>query len=498
MNEAHRSEREQMAGEQTVAEMPSRLVESWRRCEGYGVSLDAVEPVFTGSVDDESLFYESGHQVLAGLQETLAEEPVSLMLTDPYGLVLNRICGERGLVRALDRVYLAPGFDYSEREAGTTGLGLALADRAPSLVSADDHYATPLWGYTCAAVPVEDPVSGDLVGCVNLTTWSQRSYNLLLALAQTAAGNTQALMLARGRGRRPRPAPRGGVFHVRPAGSYGTDADVELSPAWRAASVAVRAALAAGRGVCVTGEQGVGKTTLLAAAYATVRPHDRILAARPPPPQDLRSWLSLWTPELDKPYTSIVVGHVDRLSSWVATELADIFAACGGTESSGGQQRPGIAVTAEVSGGIPGPLSEMVDVFVELPALRHRPDDIPPLVQHFGRQRRGHKTVFTSAAMRVLSAFHWPGNLAQLRDVVHAAVSRSEIVDVGDLPPEVFSGAGHKLTRIETLERDEIVRCLATPGVTVTQAAVELGMSRATLYRRISQYGLRTLLDETG
>ncbi len=124
-------------------------------------------------------------------------------LTDSEGLVLSRTCGERSLLRALADVYLAPGFSYAERDTGATGLGLALADRAPSLVRADEHYCTALWGYTCAAVPVTDPVTGELVGSVNLTTWAQQSANLLLALAQTAAGSTAALMLARGRGRTP-------------------------------------------------------------------------------------------------------------------------------------------------------------------------------------------------------------------------------------------------------------------------------------------------------
>ncbi|MCW2508627.1 MAG: Sigma54 specific transcriptional regulator, Fis family, partial [Modestobacter sp.] len=41
------------------------------------------------------------------------------------------------------------------------------------------------------------------------------------------------------------------------------------------------------------------------------------------------------------------------------------------------------------------------------------------------------------------------------------------------------------------LERDEILRCLTQPGTTAVQAAAELGLSRATLYRKIAQYGLK-------
>ena len=99
------------------------LLASWQRSEDYGVSLETVDPVFTGTYDTESLFFECGSEVLADLHATLGDEPVSLMLTDADGLVLNRLSGDRALLRALDDVHLAPGFAYSEREVGTNGLG---------------------------------------------------------------------------------------------------------------------------------------------------------------------------------------------------------------------------------------------------------------------------------------------------------------------------------------------------------------------------------------
>ena len=132
----------------TRSDVSCRLMASWQRSEEYGVSLDDVDPVFSGTIDQSSLFYDSGREVLASLHRTLAAEPVSLMLTDADGLVLNRLSGDTSLLRALDRVHLAPGFSYAERVVGTTGLGLALADRAPSLVR--PRSTTPSG---CAATP---------------------------------------------------------------------------------------------------------------------------------------------------------------------------------------------------------------------------------------------------------------------------------------------------------------------------------------------------------
>ncbi len=59
-----------------------RVRASWRRSEHYGISTDRIDPAFTGSVDTGSLFYECGLEVLTGLQATLANEPLSLMIAD--------------------------------------------------------------------------------------------------------------------------------------------------------------------------------------------------------------------------------------------------------------------------------------------------------------------------------------------------------------------------------------------------------------------------------
>jgi transcriptional regulator of acetoin/glycerol metabolism len=67
---------------------------------------------------------------------------------------------------------------------------------------------------------------------------------------------------------------------------------------------------------------------------------------------------------------------------------------------------------------------------------------------------------------------------------------RAEVIDVRDLPAEVLSATTRRLTRIEAFEREEIVRVLSRPGVSMREAVEELGMSRATIYRKLAQYGI--------
>ena len=471
-----------------VAAGSERLSASWLRSQEYGVSREHVDPVFTGSLDDESLFFSCGREVLSDLHRTLIDEPVSLMLVDAEGLVLNRMSGDSSLLRALDSVHLAPGFAYSEREAGTNGLALALADRAPTVVRHEEHYSLSLGDYTCAAVPVLDPVTGRLEGAVNLTTRSPYPGALLLALAQSAAGTTAALMLARSSGQRPRPAPRGQVFRVETEPGSGTLQ--ELSRAWTDALAQSEAALAAGRVVAAVGEPGAGRATLLAQAQRRAAPRSRILSASTPAPDDVEAWLALWSPELGKPHTAVVVRGVDALPAWAAQRLHALVADVARPPTGDSPSAATMSLTAERFEDIPAPLAALVETVVHVPPLRERPDDVLPLARHASRRARGRDIDFTPAAVRALGNCGWPGNVDQLVRVVRSAAARAERIDVRHLPVDVVSEAPRRLSRLELVERDEISRVLGRPGVTVRVAAEELGLSRATLYRRLSQYGL--------
>jgi hypothetical protein len=461
-----------------------RVRASWARSERYGVSPEAVEPVFSGAQLTDSLFYECGAEVLGRLHGTLVNEPVGLMITDAEGLVLGRWAGDQDINRSLDRVHLAPGFYFGERTAGTNGLALALADRVPSLVRGGEHFVAPLRRYTCAAVPVLDPRTGVLVGSINMTTWSDAASDLLLALAQSAAGNTSALMHVRAGGHPTRPLPRGEVFHVVADRLPGPGPDPCPSRAWRNVVAAARDAVAAGRLLAVVGEPGAGKSAVATLARHGSRRGERVLLARPPEAADVEAWLALWAPELTARDTCVVVSGADALPAWAADELAAVLSA------TAGPVRP-MVLTAPSFAAVPETLAALVDAVVEVPPLRHRAEDVEPLARSFAREHRHRDVQFTPRAVRALAAYAWPENVRELRAVVREAVARTDVVDLHHLRPAVLSSGSRALTRLEQLERDEILRCLTQPGTTAVQAATELGLSRATLYRKIAQYGIR-------
>jgi ActR/RegA family two-component response regulator len=208
----------------------------------------------------------------------------------------------------------------------------------------------------------------------------------------------------------------------------------------------------------------------------------------------VEAWLSLWTPELSKPDTAVIVENVDSLPAWAAQELrahAD-RALQNRPVSAADRNWPLLAwaVTAERFDAIPQPLAALIETVVPVPALRERSDDILPLASYAARQTRLRDVGITTAAGHVLTRHSWPGNIDELFNVIHAAALSTDTIDVRHLPPSIVGRPNQHLTRIEAVERDEIVRFLSRPGITVGAAAAELGMSRATIYRRMARLGI--------
>ncbi len=181
---------------------------------------------------------------------------------------------------------------------------------------------------------------------------------------------------------------------------------------------------------------------------------------------------------------------VHTLPAWAAEDLAELLS--GGARGNTADQHPyphPAVITAEDYASIPQALRSLVGAVVEAPTLRSRPDDILPWRT---TSRAGSEAAPSPspAAAQALTTCHWPENTRQLRRIVCDAASRTDVVDLRHLPGEVFVGTPHRLSRIQALERDEIIRCLTEPATTVAQAADALGMSRATIYRKIAQYDI--------
>jgi two-component system, NtrC family, response regulator AtoC len=144
-------------------------------------------------------------------------------------------------------------------------------------------------------------------------------------------------------------------------------------------------------------------------------------------------------------------------------------------------------------------------VTVHLPALRDRRSDIPMLVHHFlDRYAKGTPLQVTTAAMKSLLQYDWPGNVRELENCIARAVTLGDrrTIDVSDLPPairtEQVEAAGTALqdaaslstTALAEMERMTILRVFEQANGDKALAGKMLGISRATLYRKLKRYNI--------
>ena len=155
-------------------------------------------------------------------------------------------------------------------------------------------------------------------------------------------------------------------------------------------------------------------------------------------------------------------------------------------------------------------------LILNVPPLHQRQGDIPLLVRHIlGHMSHGKVTV-TGSAMQAMSTYCWPGNIRELRNVLTSAMSlsRDQVIDIGDLPPELLSDygscplpldEGQPVTRatdeegalatslptmLANNERRLIILTLQEYSWNVAKSARMLGISRATLYEKLKKYGI--------
>lgn len=560
------------------------ILASWTRSRLCHVRADRLDTPFDHEVDPESTLARAAGPVLSEAGEQLAAEPVSLVLCDHRGTVLQRRTGDSSLERQLDRVRLAPGFSYAEQHVGTNGIGTALETQGPARVFGHEHYMEHLEELACVGAPVRHPVTGKTIGVVDLTCRREDAGMMMGPTVMAMASKIEQMLLEQS-GRRElallhhyrlachrnrgavlavghdllmlndrarelilpgdlmtllaeaRDAlatgvrqlvvdlPSGltvrvlctstfvdgstadGVLQVlpmagSPAGTAQLPAATQLplptlvgsAPTWTRCCQAVDRHCGRGDWLVLEGEAGTGKTTLARAAHSRRGParHLRVLDADDYGPQ----WIADVAEELETGGGTLVLTHVDRLRHEAVQALAEVLEP---HRESTDVDRTWVVLTlsAPPIAGAPD-LAALLACFpttVPVPPLRHHVEDVAELVPHLlSRLARGTSLSCSPAAMRVLMRNAWPGNVEQLARVLQkvTAKRRSGVIDVAELPSECFATRRWVLTPIEAMECDAIVAALAEAGGSKAEAARSLGMSRATMYRKIRGYGIST------
>ena len=168
------------------------IVESWRRSLATGLDpTDLLAPIEVDESEVLERWFEHplgslAQDLIEQLRRVAAESRSMVVVADGSGLILHRV-GDDSLKERAAEMNLVEGARYSEAADGTNGIGTALAADRACQVFAFEHFNERHHEWVCSGAPVHDPVSGRVVGLVDLSSLWKAAHPRSLELVKTAA-----------------------------------------------------------------------------------------------------------------------------------------------------------------------------------------------------------------------------------------------------------------------------------------------------------------------
>ena len=262
---------------------------------------------------------------------------------------------------------------------------------------------------------------------------------------------------------------------------------------WARGCQQVDAAYGSAEWLALQGEPGTGKLAVIRAVHQRRNPAG-LLHVLDCADAGGQKWLAEARRQLLDSQGTLVIRHVDGLGP---RQLRALSAVLQEAVTAGQQDSLRVVVTLSQAAANDD-LAELLRFFpstVELPPLRHHIEDLQELVPFFlAKLNQQGRLTCSPEAMQLLLRSNWPGNTEQLWQVLRRVVQhrRSGSIRPHDLPPECWTVSRRLLSPLESMERDAIVQSLLDHEGNKVKAAESLGMSRATIYRKIHEYGIVT------
>jgi transcriptional regulator of aromatic amino acid metabolism len=243
----------------------------------------------------------------------------------------------------------------------------------------------------------------------------------------------------------------------------------------------------------VVGEEGVGKVALVREVFAGEygRGEVTVLDARRQSIDGASAWVKRFGRALGAGGGVVVVRHIEALDSSAAR------AACGLVDAYVDGPVRLVGTMTHDAAAVYQPLVDRFAVAsLRIPPLRDRMQDLPALLVSLTER---HSTPgarpprWLPDAIQTLTRLDWPANVRQLENVVRRVLATCGDADIvaKDLPEEIRGQAPRRrLSRLERVELDAIMTALQQSRGNKSEAASFLGISRATLYRKIRTFGV--------
>jgi transcriptional regulator of acetoin/glycerol metabolism len=270
---------------------------------------------------------------------------------------------------------------------------------------------------------------------------------------------------------------------------------VGSAPLWLRSGHDVDASYSRGEWLVLAGEPGAGKFTLAKGVHQRRNPTGRLHTLDAADATETGWYEDVRRELIDDPVDTLVIRHVNQLDRGAVSTLSRVLQQ---VRTSNGVSVPWVTITLAADAETKPELADLLAFFprtVHVPPLHRHVEDLSELVPLFlSKLGHGGRLTCSPSAMHLLMRGSWPGNTAQLYQVLKKVAQhrRSGSIRPSDLPAEFQSVGRRPLNRLAAIERDAIVRSLDDVDGNKARAAQLLGISRATIYRKIHEYGIVT------
>lgn len=174
--------------------VPRQILDSWKRSKWNGISADTL-PIPWLPVPDDLPFVRTAEPILLDAADTLPDSRTVLALSDERGHIVWRWASDPAFARELDRGHLEYGSVFDEDEVGTNGIGVALETGRTAVVIGAQHYVRSYHRWACTAAPVRHPLTGRIVGAVNISSPSEDANRFFRLAAHSLAKQVEGALL---------------------------------------------------------------------------------------------------------------------------------------------------------------------------------------------------------------------------------------------------------------------------------------------------------------
>ncbi|MFZ5632027.1 MAG: sigma-54-dependent Fis family transcriptional regulator [Bacillota bacterium] len=514
------------------AKVHPTLAGSWKRSRQYGVdpyleSAPATAATFPQD-EREEILLEVARPYFQYFGKLLVVSDCALSLSNARGVIVY-LEGQvnQTIKRLTEKHNFLVGGEWAEKSAGTNAIGMAIEERTNILLQGVEHYSYGFHPYSCAASPMFDRATGEIIGVVDASTYSGylnlHSMGWVAAMARLIEADFNKKVVDLRSCRTPTGKTSRHYFHANPL----QQDRMKLlggAPSFLFALDTARRVAGTGLNVLLTGETGSGKEVFARAIHhyssrsespfvavnCAAIPGDLVYselfgytegaftgASRRGHPGrfEQADGGTIFLDEVGDAPNEVQVGLLRVLEEKVVCRL-------GSAKSIPVDVRVLAATSRDLQALVAGGrfredlYYRLAGINIKIPALRDRREDIPLLAEYFlgeAAGRAGRSLYIDGRAMEALLEYDWPGNVRELKNLMDRL---AVLVDGPAVTIEALLQWGTKnIARRKDKshpEKERLLNTIKEAGGNITRVAELLGVNRTTVYRRLKKYGIST------